>query len=1057
MREATRDKLLIVYDEATSLRAVTRELESRGFDCLTANNAPAALSVLKHSSGAISAAVIDRVLGPGMDGIELMTLLKEEQPSLDAIILTAYGGVDSGLEALRRGAYRYFMAPYNFDEIGIAIRYLRERRRNIEELTRKLACSVEQLSWLQSLLDCIPDEVILVDKEYRILLANKAKQDRFGNNIVGKKCHDVFEGRAHPCETCVTYLAFRGNIVGPTWHEYRDPRDGTPRVAEITAGPVLGPDGEIIAVLEIVRDATLRSRLDEITVELERAASLTAIQETVADGLLRIGADRVRLYLYCDREQLLIGVMSRGLVDGDLADLFASGNSFLNVSPAGPQAPRYALDNKEAVLYRYNEGGPEWELKREGPKWVCTTNQIPYARGLKKEDVREWLELPLVVGGKLTGLVSLDRKESGSPFSDLECQLFVAFASIAAQAIENSMRDEEVKALRRMEGQVAPGISLDDLLRKIVEEACSLFPGSSGHVRLMNEGAGTLQMRMGRGEYWCYAKKSRPVGEAVSGWVAETKREVIVDDLSMATDKRVQGLMSLRQEAIEASSGRLREFFEREGSFACVPIIYAGSLLGTLTISSPRKHAFAQRLGFLRDVAKACASAIQTDRLLQGLKSQVQRLGTLYGQAKDMQAEWDIGKNIFYTLTALTMKGGFEFNRALLFLLEGGSLVCKLAIGPRDDDEARRIYQDPMWAGDRTHVGLKALGAKYESDPDHYLGSPIMVVADTLKVGLFQSGQVLCKAVREKCAFVGQNQDVGPDDALGVLGALQFAVAPLLTEGKPIGALYVDNRFTRQDITRTDLEVLELFANQTAAAIDNARRRGADAQRRAYDQMTADISHALGNVLDPIAIRLASMKIRLEIEKSIPRDALLGDIERLLDLYGKAISVLSRIKDCTTEIRLDSHKLELTQVVRSVISEFPAQTTDLLDSGGKQWWIEGDRPRLEDVFRELLHNIVKTGAHLKSIRFLQASSEPESAEIVIEDEGPGVPREYKSRIFEPLFTTRAKEGGRGLGLYQVQRIIHAHGGDIWECGIEGKGAEFHLLLPLERTIEEQPR
>jgi signal transduction histidine kinase len=432
-------------------------------------------------------------------------------------------------------------------------------------------------------------------------------------------------------------------------------------------------------------------------------------------------------------------------------------------------------------------------------------------------------------------------------------------------------------------------------------------------------------------------------------------------------------------------------------------------------------------------------------------------LGTLFGEAREVQAEWDVGKMVFYALTALTMKGGFEFNRALLFLVEGGSSVCKLAIGPRDDDEAGRIYTDPMWAGDRTHVSLKALGDRYESNPDRYLRSPIMRVADTLKVALYQSDQILCKAVRERRALVARLQDLAPDDALRVFGASQLAVTPLLTEGKPIGTLYVDNRFTGRDITRTDLDLLELFANQTAGAIDNAGRRRADAQRKAYDEMTADISHDLGNVLDPIAIRLDIMKARLKGAESISPDTLLGDIERLQDLYGKAISLLSRIKDCTTEIRLDRHKLELTQLVRSVMSECLAQTTDLLDPCGRQWWIQGDRPWLEDVFRELLHNIVKVGAQLKSVRFLHGSSESESVEIVIEDQGPGVRHEYKSRIFEPFFTTRGKEGGRGLGLYQVQRIIQAHGGDIWECGTEGKGAEFHVLLPFERTSEEQPR
>lgn len=75
-----------------------------------------------------------------------------------------------------------------------------------------------------------------------------------------------------------------------------------------------------------------------------------------------------------------------------------------------------------------------------------------------------------------------------------------------------------------------------------------------------------------------------------------------------------------------------------------------------------------------------------------------------------------------------------------------------------------------------------------------------------------------------------------------------------------------------------------------------------------------------------------------------------------------------------------------------------------------------------------------------------AESAPGFARIRVADNGPGVPAEIRSRIFEPFFTQRA--GGTGLGLAIVASVAHAHGGTVWlEDG--GPGAVFVLELPTQ--------
>ena len=73
-------------------------------------------------------------------------------------------------------------------------------------------------------------------------------------------------------------------------------------------------------------------------------------------------------------------------------------------------------------------------------------------------------------------------------------------------------------------------------------------------------------------------------------------------------------------------------------------------------------------------------------------------------------------------------------------------------------------------------------------------------------------------------------------------------------------------------------------------------------------------------------------------------------------------------------------------------------------------------------------------------------------ELDVTDTGGGIADENKGKIFEPLFTTRAK--GIGLGLAVSKSIIDRHGGQIEAKSTAGKGTTFTIRLPLETPIQE---
>jgi signal transduction histidine kinase len=66
--------------------------------------------------------------------------------------------------------------------------------------------------------------------------------------------------------------------------------------------------------------------------------------------------------------------------------------------------------------------------------------------------------------------------------------------------------------------------------------------------------------------------------------------------------------------------------------------------------------------------------------------------------------------------------------------------------------------------------------------------------------------------------------------------------------------------------------------------------------------------------------------------------------------------------------------------------------------------------------------------------------------MTVEDSGPGIADDVRAKLFEPFFTTRAAEGGTGLGLAVVRSIVIEHGGAVIATSSES-GARFEVQLP----------
>ncbi len=107
-------KLLIVDDEVKFLDAIAKRLEMRDFQVTKAYNGEDAVKIAGEEK--FDLALLDLKM-PGMDGKQVLEILKKEHKFLEVIILTGHGSVDSAVECTKLGAYGYLPKPYEIDKL----------------------------------------------------------------------------------------------------------------------------------------------------------------------------------------------------------------------------------------------------------------------------------------------------------------------------------------------------------------------------------------------------------------------------------------------------------------------------------------------------------------------------------------------------------------------------------------------------------------------------------------------------------------------------------------------------------------------------------------------------------------------------------------------------------------------------------------------------------------------------------------------------------------------------------------------------------------------------
>jgi signal transduction histidine kinase len=228
-----------------------------------------------------------------------------------------------------------------------------------------------------------------------------------------------------------------------------------------------------------------------------------------------------------------------------------------------------------------------------------------------------------------------------------------------------------------------------------------------------------------------------------------------------------------------------------------------------------------------------------------------------------------------------------------------------------------------------------------------------------------------------------------------------------------------------------------VLARMTIAPLAAARER-----ERIF---AADSAHALRSPLATIAAVAQAARTTATPES---RDAFETIVANTLDasrIVGDLLTLARRPRRSV----LQCEPVDLAAIVSSSVSDvapIAAAYSVRIDSDPESAIVDGDERRLKELTRNLLENAVR---HAHGNIHIASRRNGRLAEIVVEDDGGGVPPEDRERIFERFYRRSNNGSGSGLGLAIVQWIALAHQGTITVGDAATGGARFVTSLPIQ--------
>jgi len=223
----------------------------------------------------------------------------------------------------------------------------------------------------------------------------------------------------------------------------------------------------------------------------------------------------------------------------------------------------------------------------------------------------------------------------------------------------------------------------------------------------------------------------------------------------------------------------------------------------------------------------------------------------------------------------------------------------------------------------------------------------------------------------------------------------------------------------------------------------------------------------ISNITHELKTPIATVGVAIEALRNFGASQSPERTKEYLDISASELQRLGLLVDKVLKVSmLENNKIELKKenfdirlLIEEVVNIMKLQLDKLnatvnIETKGDQFVIEADRLHITSVIYNLIDNALKYSKENPKIDIL-LSSLAEVIEIKIKDNGIGIPKEYRSKVFDKFFRVPSGDThnvkGYGLGLSYVKEILMEHMGYIMVESEPGKGSMFTIMLPYKEA------
>jgi PAS domain S-box-containing protein len=378
----------------------------------------------------------------------------------------------------------------------------------------------------------------------------------------------------------------------------------------------------------------------------------------------------------------------------------------------------------------------------------------------------------------------LDSEEGAGEFTEEDISLGQLFSSVASLIILKAMRFKELKEKETITVNAMQKIEeLKNYLESLIESSADAIVATDleNIVTAWNKGA-----------------------ENIFGF---TRDEVIGRPLPVIPDF----LHEVERFFIErVKKGEILQEIET------VRITKDGRFIEVSLSLSPIKDATGKIIG----VSRIARDITEKKKLERDLIRRNEELTKILFISSAIRSTLELNKLLRMILTVITMGEGLGFNRAILFLVDENenSIKGTMAVGPSSYEEAWQIWSSMTKEKKTLFEVLEELTNK-EFEEDTFIER----LCRNINISLEENTPIV-KAIKERKIFNITDVQKEESDPVIIqqLGSHAYAIVPLVSKDKAIGVVWVDNLYTKKPITEQDINFLKGFADQVAAAIENA-------------------------------------------------------------------------------------------------------------------------------------------------------------------------------------------------------------------------------------------